>query len=173
MAAVLLTLVIAMVANIIGDALVDPKELKKSVYIVEGITPEVAGAEPKMTVHEIESIDPLMASADIEKGKIVAKKCAQCHTFNKDGPNRVGPNLYGVVGRKVAQAAGFAYSKAMSSFQQIWSIDHLNKYLYKPKDYVKGTRMQFVGLKKAQDRANLIAYMNSESDDPVPLPDKK
>ncbi len=169
MAAVLLALVVAMASNIIGDSLVKPEELKQNVFVVEGITPQVADGGDKITVHEIESIEPLLAKADLEKGKVIAKKCAQCHTFNKDGPNRVGPNLYGVVGRQVAQAAGFAYSKAMSSFKETWSIDHLNKYLYKPKDYVKGTKMQFVGIVKAEDRANLIVYMNSESDKPVPL----
>lgn len=103
----------------------------------------------------------LLASADIAKGAKVAKKCAACHTFDDGGANKVGPNLFGVLGRPMAQTAGFNYSGAMSDMGGTWDFETLNTFLEKPSAYVPGTAMSFAGLRKAGDRANLIAYLNS------------
>ena len=167
-AAVLLALLIGMTASMTSSFLIAPKMPDKNVFIVEGITD---GLAPIVTAEvKLQPIEPLLASANIENGKRVAKKCLQCHTFDKGGRNMVGPNLYGVVGRKVAQVVGFAYSKAMGSFDNIWSFEHLSTYLHKPRVFVKGTKMAFVGLKKAKDRADVIAYMNSMNDKPLLIP---
>ena len=120
-------------------------------------------------------IAQLLAKADAKAGEAVFKKCQACHDGTKGGPNKVGPNLYGVVERPVASHEGFAYSAGMKDFskggQEHWSFDNLNHFLTAPKALVKGTAMGFAGLKKDDERANLIAYLRTLSDTPVPLPD--
>ena len=129
------------------------------------------GSTPKAEV-EIESVSSLLASADISSGEKVSKKCLACHTFASGGENKVGPALYGVVNRTVA-SADFGYSGALKDFSAthpVWDYDTLNRFLYKPKSLVKGTSMGFPGIKKVGDRADLILYLRSLSDSPVPLP---
>ena len=117
------------------------------------------------------SLGTLLASADAAKGQAVAKACAACHDFTKGGPNKVGPNLYGVVMRKHASHAGFTYSAAMAAkSSEDWTYEALNEFIKSPKTAVKGTKMAFAGLKKDGDRANLVAYLASLSDSPVPFP---
>ena len=103
---------------------------------------------------------------------LLAQKCAACHGFEKGGPNKVGPNLYGVVGQPKASHDGYSYSAALASFSdpKEWTYESLNKFLLKPTDYIPGTKMNFAGLRKVSDRADLIAYMRSQSDNPPPLP---
>lgn len=125
-----------------------------------------AKAAPK-TLHE------LMAEADPAAGQAVFKKCASCHDASSGGPNKVGPNLFGVVGRPVASHEGFTYSDGMKSHAdggKTWAIEDLFKYLANPKAEVPGNKMAFAGLKKDQDRANLIAWLNTQSASPLPLP---
>lgn len=117
-----------------------------------------------------EPIVGLLASADLEKGKKVFKKCMSCHSADKDAPNKVGPALYGVVGNDIASKSGFSYSSAMGDVPGNWTYADLNMFLYKPKDYVKGTKMAFPGLKKATDRAAVIAYLRAQDDTPEALP---
>jgi cytochrome c len=112
----------------------------------------------------------LLASADISKGENSAKKCAACHTFGKGEPNRVGPNLYGVVGRERASHAGFNYSAAMKGKPGKWTLEDLNAFLSNPRGFVPGTSMSFVGLPRGSERADVIAYLNSKSDSPAALP---
>lgn len=120
------------------------------------------------------SIATLIAKADPAAGKAVFKKCLACHTEGKDGPNRVGPNLWNIVNRPVASHEGFSYSAAMKEFSQgssvVWDFDHINQLVTSPKALVKGTAMTFPGLKKEEDRANLLAYLRTLSDNPAPLP---
>jgi len=115
-------------------------------------------------------IMPMLAKADVEGGKKVAKKCLSCHTFTKGGNNKIGPNLWNTVGSKPASIEGFSYSSALKGLSADWGYEELNKFLYKPKDYASGTKMTFAGLKSAKDRANLIAYLRSLSDNPKPMP---
>lgn len=121
-----------------------------------------------------EAIDALLASADVAAGEKVFKKCAACHTVDNGGANKVGPNLWSIVDRPIASVDGFGYSSALTEFAQggavVWDYDHLNQFLAAPKKYVKGTSMGFAGLKKTNDRANLVAYMREQSDSPAPLP---
>ena len=107
-------------------------------------------------------IADLIAKADAARGKTVAKACTACHKFENDGKNGVGPNLYGVVGRKKEGAAGFKYSGALAkSSGATWTVEELNKYIADPKSYAPGNKMAFAGVKKVEDRAALLAYLSS------------
>jgi cytochrome c len=144
------------------------------------LTPAKPGMEVAVTEHPAggeaakpeaaQPIEQLLASADPKKGESDAKKCAACHTFGKGEPNRVGPNLYGVVGRPKGTEGGFTYSEAMKSKGGNWTIDDLNTFLTAPQKFVPGTKMSFAGLPRANERADVIAYLNTKSDNPQPLP---
>ena len=110
------------------------------------------------------------ASADAGRGENAAKKCAACHTFGKGEPNRVGPNLWGVVGRQKASEAGFNYSAAMKAQKGNWTPEDLDVYLTNPKAMVPGTNMTFAGIPRGKERADVITYLNTKSDKPVELP---
>ncbi|HEY7645491.1 MAG TPA: cytochrome c family protein, partial [Hyphomicrobiales bacterium] len=112
----------------------------------------------------------LLAKASVDAGAAQAKKCAACHTFEKGGPNKVGPDLFDVVGRPVASHEGFAYSPALKAFGGNWDYEKLNCFIHSPKDCVPGTKMTFAGIKKDTDRADVIAYLHSISPDAPPLP---
>ncbi len=168
-AAILVALLLVKASDLVSEGLVEPKMLEKQAFEIEGVEVKMADKSGTGTP-VIESITPLLAAANIENGKKVFKKCTVCHSIDKGGPNKVGPNLYGVVGANIAGVSGFAYSAAMSSHGGNWDYKALNDYLYKPRDAVKGTKMAFAGLKKVQDRADVIAYMRQESDSPQPLP---
>lgn len=114
----------------------------------------------------------LYATADVAAGaKFFATKCATCHTGEKGGANKIGPHLWGVVNRKVASIGDFNYSSGMKTHaDKSWSFDELNHFLWKPSKWVPGTIMSFAGVPKDQERANLIAYLNSQSDSPAALP---
>jgi cytochrome c len=160
-AAILTAGIIAMVAGIIASSLVRPKPLEKPAYIVAGVEEQTAaaGTAPQSGP---EPIEPLMASADPKAGAEVAKKCVQCHTFEKGGPNKIGPNLYGVFGEEIGKGAnGYAFSAALQAKHGKWDLDTLNEWLWKPQNFARGTKMTFAGLPKAKDRADLIAYLET------------
>jgi cytochrome c len=119
-----------------------------------------SGNADDVAVEEGPVLADLLASADLEKGAKTFKKCAACHKL-EDGKNGVGPHLYGVVNRAVGSAAGFNYSGSLVAVAQVWSQDNLNGFLTKPSKYAPGTKMSFNGLSKPEDRANLIAYLET------------
>jgi cytochrome c len=167
--ALLGTCLILLSLNIVAGALFAPPHPAKPGY--EIAVPEKGAAPAEGAPKEAEQpIEALLANANIQQGETAAKKCAACHTFNKGGPNRVGPNLWGVVGRKIASVAGFNYSSAMKGMQGEWTVLKLNDYLLNPKGMVPGTIMTFAGLPRSTERANMLAYLNSLSDSPQPLP---
>ena len=112
----------------------------------------------------------LMAMGDIASGKKLFKKCISCHSIVKDGKNKIGPALYSVVGRKVGGVADYKYSKALAAYEKEWTFEELNGFLTKPAKWIKGTKMAYAGLKKEEDRASIIKYLNQNSDSPLPLP---
>ena len=117
-----------------------------------------------------EPIEKLLASAAVDKGEASAKKCAACHTLGKGEPNRVGPNLYNVVGRAKASAPGFNYSAALKAKGGNWTPEDLDAFLANPKAAVPGTNMSFAGITRGGERADLITFLNSHSDSPAQLP---
>jgi cytochrome c len=139
---------------------------EKMGYTVEGVEEETpaGGAEAEKPAAFY------LASADPAKGADVFKKCGACHSDQKGGPNQIGPQLWGVVGRPVASEAGFAYSDALKGKSGPWTFDELFAWLKSPKAYAPGTKMTFAGLSNPQDRANIIAYLNKQGDSPQPLP---
>ncbi|MET0271093.1 MAG: c-type cytochrome [Sphingomonas sp.] len=140
---------------------------EKMGYVVEGV--EAEGGEGAAA--DVKPIAFYLASADPAKGADVFKKCAACHNADQGGANGLGPNLWGVVGEGVGQGAGgFAFSDALKSKGGRWDWDNLNAWLTSPKTYAPGTKMTFAGLSKPEDRANVIAYLNSKSGTPLPLP---
>jgi len=173
--ATLMALLVTMVIGFVGNALISPVKLEKSVVTIEGVQEEKAGgAAPAAAPAAVEPVSPLLAKANPDAGKAIFKQCQTCHTDEKGGPNRIGPNLWDVVGRKKAAEAGFSYSEAMKKFategEPVWTFEGINKFISNPRADVPGTKMTFVGLKKAEDRANVIAYLRTQADSPKPLP---
>lgn len=121
---------------------------------------------------EEEQIGPLLASADITAGEKLLKRCVACHSFEEGGANKVGPQLYDIVNRTIGSVDGFGYSKALEEYaaDKVWTYEELDGFLKKPSKWIKGTAMGFAGLKKIEDRANIIAYMRTLSGSPAPLP---
>jgi cytochrome c len=173
--AILAAGILAMVSGIIANILVHPMPLAKQAYEVAGGPPEgAAGAAAAAAPAGPEPIAPLMDKASADAGKAKSQLCAACHTFDKGGPNRIGPNLYGVIGAPIAEdRGGFAFSSALQGKGKgkTWTLDDLNAWLFKPQDFAKGTKMTFIGLPKAEDRANVVAYLNSMSDKPLSVAD--
>ena len=123
----------------------------------------------EMTEEKVDIVS-LMAMGDANNGEKIFKKCAACHSIVKGGANKIGPALYNVVGRKVGAVSDYKYSKALSGYGKEWTFEELNGYLIKPAKWIKGTKMAFAGLRKEQDRASVIKYLNQNSNNPLPLP---
>lgn len=167
--ALLGTLVFVMGANFLTELIFHSAAPEKPGYVID--VAEASTGDAAEAPVEI-SIASLMAEADADKGVKVAKKCAACHSFDNGGANKVGPNLWNILDRAAGSVSGFKYSAAMTEYggEHKWTFEELNGFLLKPKAHVSGTSMGFAGLKKPNDRANVMAYLRSLSDSPVPLP---
>jgi cytochrome c len=169
--AVLGTCLVLLLSNITADAIFTPGKLEKKGYEItlkEEAPPDAAKQAP--AAEPSEPIEKLLQTASAEKGATAAKKCASCHTFEKGGPNRVGPNLFGVVDRGRAAEPGFNYSAAMKAKGGKWTFEDLNAFIANPKGAVPGTAMSFAGIQKDGERADLISYLRTMADNPVPIP---
>jgi cytochrome c len=167
--AILGTCLIILALNIAASAIFAPEKPAKPGYDIA--VKEHGGAESSGAVKEAEEpMEVMMASASVEKGQATAKQCVACHTFEKGGPNRVGPNLWNIVGRARASEAGFNYSAAMKAKGGTWSFSELYAFLANPRGVVPGTNMTFAGLSRGQQRADVIDYLHTLSDSPLPLP---
>ena len=166
------TVFLIMGMNFLSESIFHPHAPEKPGYLIEVAEEGAGDAKDANTGPAYEPITALLASANIENGQKVAKKCAACHTFDQGGANKVGPALYDIVNRAMGGVGGFGYSSALTAFGEgkVWDYESLNGFLWKPKKYMKGTAMGFAGIKKAQDRADLVAYLRSLSASPAPLP---
>ncbi|TVS88734.1 cytochrome c family protein [Wolbachia pipientis] len=157
-----------MIVSNVVDMLYSPEE-----YKIEHQTIVTAGHnEFQQKIEQVAlDIGALMQNASFEKGKSAAKKCIACHSFEKGGMNKVGPNLWNVVGNKKAHLGNsFNYSKAVLERGGKWGYEELFAFLKNPKAYIKGTRMAFAGISNPQEIADLVSYLRSMSDSPVALP---
>lgn len=142
---------------------------EKPAYIVQGVEAEASTGGAAAEVEK--PIEFYLASADPAKGEAQFKKCASCHSIDKGGAQGIGPNLYGIVGEKRGQIAGFGYSDALkATSDKAWDWQGLSAWLENPRKYIPGNKMSFAGISKPEDRANLIAYLNTKGDSPLPMP---
>lgn len=169
--AVLTALIAVLGLSIITGYIYRPAPVEKPGFIVEGVVAEAQSAAPAAASDE-PPLALLLASADASRGEAAFKKCAACHSIEKGGPNGVGPNLYGVVGARHAHISGFAYSAALQALaDKPWDWEALDAWIKNPKAAIPGNKMAFAGVSRPQERADLLVYLNSKSDRPLPLPE--
>jgi cytochrome c len=170
LAALLVAGLVAMVSGIVSENLVHSEKLAKNAFPI-AVTESSASAPTAAPAAEKPAPLPaaMLASADPAVGETIAKKCAVCHSFGKGEAARVGPNLYGVIGRPRASAPGFQYSDALKSLGGTWTPQEIATFIFDPKAAVAGTKMTFAGLPKPEDRANVLAFLNKNSDAPIDL----
>ena len=156
--------------KIIGAGLFASEPPAKPGYLIAVAETTAAGAAAAPAEPEV-SLGTLMATADKAKGEDDAKACAACHEFTKGGTTKVGPDLYGIVGRGIGTVPGFAYTDGFKTMAgKDWDYDSLNEWLKKPSGFIKGTKMTFSGISNPHTRADVLAYLGSLSDSPVPFP---
>jgi len=158
--------IVALGSSIVAGEMFHSERPEKMGYPIEGVAQE--GEEGGAAAEQ--PIEFYLASADAAKGADVFKKCAACHNADKGGSNQLGPNLWGVLGEPVGQGHGFAFSDGLAKKGGTWNWDNLSQWLSSPKTFAPGTKMTFAGLGNPQDRANVMAFLNTKSDSPQPLP---
>lgn len=167
--AVFIAGIVALASGMIASSLVSPTQLEKNVYVVD--LGEDAAPVVEDVVEEAPTIGALLASADANSGEGLSRACAACHSFNNGGGSRIGPNLWDIVNRPLAAVDGFSYSSALVDMGGTWTYEALDGFIAAPRDWASGTKMSYAGMRSAEDRADLIAWMRSLSDSPAPLPE--
>ena len=168
---IILALILVFGISKITDIIYYVEKPEKSAYQVDaeiGIA-STTSTETNTESSESGNIMALFASTRSADGAKIFKKCAACHSISQSGGNKIGPALWGVLGRKAGSVSDYKYSKAIVAHGKPWSFEEMNGFLLKPKDWIKGTKMSFAGLKKANERAAVILYMNENTDNPLPL----
>ena len=169
--AVLGTAIFIFVVRVVAENIYEPEKPAKPGYVVEGVVENPAGGGAAAPAEEaMPDWGTVLASADVAGGKTISTKCEQCHDLSKGGPNKIGPNLFGVVDRPRAGNEGFAYSSAMKAKPGNWTYDELFKFIKAPGVDIPGTKMSFAGLRSDKDRINLIAFLRSNADSPAAIP---
>ena len=164
-AAILVAGIVAMFAGFIAEITTEREPMQKDAVTIEGASDDAGGAA---VVEMPQPILAMIATAKASDGETLGKACAACHSFGQGEPAKVGPNLWGVVGRKRASMPGFSYSDAMTAMGKSWTYEDLNRFLWSPKKFVVGTKMGFAGFKKAEDRAAVIAWLRTLGGAPLP-----
>ena len=165
---VVLAIILVLGINKVTDVIFYVEKPEKSVYQVENVT-TAASTSSEEADSGSENILALFASVNAADGAKIFKKCAACHSIAEGGSNKIGPALWGVLGRTAGSVPNYKYSKAMASYGKNWSFEEMNGFLTKPKEWIKGTKMAFAGLKNAKERAAIILYMNENTNNPLPL----
>ena len=168
--AILGTCLITLALNIVAGAIFAPEKPAKPGYAI-AVKQEGGGGEKAAPKEQELPVEAVLASASADRGKDTARQCQACHTFEKGGPNRVGPNLWNIVGSARGEdRGGFNFSAAMKAKGGDWTFSELYQFLANPRGYIPGTNMTFAGLSRSQQRADVIAYLDTLSDKPLPLP---
>ena len=168
---IVLAIILIVGINKITNSIYYVEKLEKSAYQIDSDI-EVASttsAETNSSGSAEKNIMALFASTNSSEGEKIFKKCAACHSITQGGANKIGPSLWGVLGRKAGSVSDYKYSKGMIAYAKPWSFEEMNGFLLKPKDWVKGTKMSFAGLKNVKERAAVILYMNENTNNPLPL----
>ena len=165
---IVFAIILVLGINKITDVIFYVEKPEKSAYQVDSVASVESSTSAEVN-SESEDIMAIFASVNASDGAKIFKKCAACHSIAQGGKNKIGPALWGVIGRKAGSISDYKYSKAMAAYAKPWSFDEMNGFLIKPKEWIKGTKMSFAGLKKAEDRAAVILYMNENSNNPLPI----
>ena len=168
---IVFAIILVLGINKVTDVIFYVEKPEKSAYRVTSITTTASTTASETSSKNSDSgnIMALFASTSAADGAKVFKKCAACHSIAKGGANKIGPALWGVLGRAAGSIPDYKYSKAMTAHGKNWSFEEMNGFLIKPKDWIKGTKMSFAGLKNAKERAAVILYMNKNTNSPLPL----
>ena len=168
---IILAVILVVGINKLTSVIFYVEKPEKSAYQVSSVDTVASATTSETSSVDSESGDimALFASTNAAEGAKIFKKCAACHSISQGGANKIGPALWGVIGRKAGSVSDYKYSKAMIAYGKPWSFEEMDGFLIKPKEWVKGTKMAFAGIKDAKDRAAVILYMNENTDKPLPV----
>jgi len=168
---IVLAIILIVGINKITNSIYYVEKLEKPAYQIDSNidVASTTSTETNSSSSADKNIMALFASTNSSEGEKIFKKCAACHSIAQGGTNKIGPALWGVLGRKAGSVSNYKYSKAMTAHAKPWSFEEMNGFLIKPRDWVKGTKMSFAGLKNVKERAAVILYMNKNTDNPLPL----